>query len=402
VGAPDARAISEMREREAPLRREFPQATRQDCPQGRPLHAPSVTVAELRGFPYQGIVTTLHGGERARGTPHLVPWRGRHALRKRAWAAGAGLALLGSPALAADPSAADKETGRNLYVEGMRLLDAHDYAGAERACRGAHSIVQVPPASVCWGRALEGLGRLVEARDAFMEAAHFAASAGEPKVFTEARDAASAEADKLAARIPTLAIAVTGAADTARLSATIDGATIASDTVRLARKVDPGTHVVIVSAPGFRPARIEVATTEGQEARVDVALSPGEAGTEGAKPSAPMAPAPGVSRGVPMLAIVAGGVGVAGLALGVGTALAATSKHSALQGECTGSICPPSAQGDLNSFHSLRTISAASYVVGALGIVGGGALWLLAPSRPSDASARLWVGPASAGVMGAF
>jgi hypothetical protein len=307
------------------------------------------------------------------------------------------VALAGPNALA-EPSPADRDTSRSLYAQGMQALDAHDYAAAERACGGAYALVKVTTAAVCWARALEGLGKLIEARDVFVEATHIPAKPDEPAVLASAREAARTEADGLAKRIPTMTVVVSGAAETTPLQVTLDAAIVKSETARLPRKLNPGHHTLTVSAQGFGPATADVTIAEGEDRQVQVALppmAPGEAGKRPEQPAAPQAPLPPTqgTGSVPTLAIVVGGVGVAGLVVGAATAVAATSKHSTLQGECNGTICPPSAQGDLNSFHSLRTASA---------IVGGAALWVFAPSRPNDASARLWVGPASAGVTGAF
>ena len=106
-----------------------------------------------------------------------------------------------------------------------------------------------------------------------------------------------------------------------------------------------------------------------------------------------------------LLAFAAGGVGVVGLGVGIGAGLAATSKHSTLQRECTGSVCPSTAQGDIDSFHSLRVVSAVGYAVGALGLVGGGVLFLVAPTRSGATAAAgvtPWLGLGTAGVGGAF
>ncbi|MGH7441015.1 MAG: hypothetical protein ACRENE_35525 [Polyangiaceae bacterium] len=300
-----------------------------------------------------------------------------------------------------EPSAADKETSRSLYVEGARLLEAHDYAGAERSCRGAHAIIRVPTSSACLARALEGLGRLVEARDAFLEATRYPVAPGEPQVFTDARDASSGEAESLSRRIPTIVLDVAGPPERTRLRASIDGAAVAPETVRLPRKVDPGRHVVIVFAAGFRQARVEVTAAEGQEQHVGVDLQPSQVDAT-QQPVASSAVSPTASSISP-LAYVAWGVGVAGLATGIGIGLAAGSKDSTLAGECTGTSCPPSARGDLDSFHTLKTISTISYVVGAAGAVGGFAFWFaLRPAHSAEPAARLWFGPASACVAGTF
>src|ERR1019366_5536380 len=105
--------------------------------------------------------------------------------------------LLASPALAADPSAADRETSRDLYAQGVKALAASDYAGAERACGGAFKLVNAPTGAICWGRALEGLGKLVEARDAYLAASHYPQRSDEPSVFASARTEGQAGADRL-------------------------------------------------------------------------------------------------------------------------------------------------------------------------------------------------------------
>lgn len=191
-----------------------------------------------------------------------------------------------SSVLAAEPSAADKETSRALYAQGMQALDAHDYAAAERACGGVFKLVNVPPGAVCWGKALEGLGKFVEARDAYLAAAHFPPRPDEPPVFTAARVEGQSGADRLEKRIATIVLDVSGAKDGAPLRVTIDDVGVAPDLARLPRRVNPGHHVVVVASPGYRTARLEVAVAEGQESPVKVALVPGEASAEGATPSA--------------------------------------------------------------------------------------------------------------------
>ncbi|MGO9835624.1 MAG: hypothetical protein ACLP1X_15570, partial [Polyangiaceae bacterium] len=109
------------------------------------------------------------------------------------------------------------------------------------------------------------------------------------------------------------------------------------------------------------------------------------------------------SSGPPILAWAAFGVGGAGLAVGVITGLVAGSKHSTLAGECDNAAgtCAPQYAGDLDSFHSWRTVSTIGYVVGALGVAGGAALWFMAP-KATTTTARMWLGPGSAGIAGAF
>jgi hypothetical protein len=102
--------------------------------------------------------------------------------------------------------------------------------------------------------------------------------------------------------------------------------------------------------------------------------------------------------------LAAFGVGGAGLTLGVIAGLVAGGKHSTLADECDGNTntCAPQYADDVDAFHTWRTVSTVSYVVGALGIAGGVALWFTAPKSPSTMTAHVWLGPASAGVAGRF
>jgi hypothetical protein len=309
---------------------------------------------------------------------------------------------LGGTAGAAEPTAGDKETARSLGAQGMQALDSHDYAAAERACGGAYTLVKAPTVATCWARALEGLGRLLEARDVFVEVTHLPMKPDEPAVFTSARDAARTEAEALARRIPTVTLVISGLPETTPLRVALDGASVRSETARLPRKLNPGSHAISISAPGFEPATTQVTIGEGEDRRVEVLLHPS---SERTGPE-PVTPRSGTGSGSPpVVAIVAGGVGVLGLIVGVSAGVAASSKHSTLSGECdtASGTCPPSAGGDLGTFHSLRSVSTVGYVVGALGVVAGGVLFFAMPtSKESPVSTGLYVGPASCGLAGTF
>jgi hypothetical protein len=308
----------------------------------------------------------------------------------------------GVTAGAAEPSAGDRETARGLGSQGIQALDAHDYPTAERACGGAYALVRAPTVGICWARALEGLGRLIDARDIFVEVTHLPARPDEPPVFTSARDDAQTEAEALARRVPTVTLVISGPSDAAPLRVTLDGATVKSETARLPRKVNPGSHTVSVSTPGFERATTQITIAEGENRRVEVLLHPSG---EVAGPEAVARHTETRGASPPVLAIVAGGVGLAGIVVGVAAGVVGSSKHSTISGECdvANGTCPPSAARDLDAFHSLRTVSTVGYVVGALGLVAGGVLFFALPtSKESPASTGVYVGPASCGLAGAF
>src|SRR5262245_1107365 len=86
-------------------------------------------------------------------------------------------AALLSPAaaLAAEPSAADRETARTLVIDGRKKFGAGDYEGARKAFQAAHEIMGVPTTALDLAKALEKLGKLVEARTVALEVARMPA-----------------------------------------------------------------------------------------------------------------------------------------------------------------------------------------------------------------------------------
>ncbi len=192
-----------------------------------------------------------------------------------------------------------------------------------------------------------------------------------------------------------------------------DGMAVDASTLGAAVPVNPGAHIVTIAARGRAQRRFDVTLDEGVRRELEVepgpktGLEPVASADTSARP-APEAASPheteekGPPARVPAYVVL--GLGAAGLVVGIATGVVAGSKHGALANECDSQgNCPPSAQGDIDAFHSMRTVSTVAYVVGAVGLVAGGVLWLTAPSpHPAHASAQVWLGPGSAGIGGRF
>jgi hypothetical protein len=171
-----------------------------------------------------------------------------------------------------------------------------------------------------------------------------------------------------------------------------------------ARPMDPGSHrFVFDAADGAHAEQAIVVREKEKDRHVRVALGTADA-TPMASPNVePAKLATSSATPPPTLALVAGGIGVAALAVGLIAGIVGNSKHSTLVGECQGNTCPPSAQGDLNGFHTLRTASTVGYVVGAVGVVGGVVLWIVSPSsKGSTGGVGVYAEPAALGLRGAF
>jgi hypothetical protein len=193
--------------------------------------------------------------------------------------------------------------------------------------------------------------------------------------------------------------------DLAAVTVTMDGEPFADKLDGAQRPVDPGEHTFVFEVVGLAKVEKKFVVVEGVKGRRERIVLAAAAPTT-SPPPVIASPSPAEttrSVGPPPLAWAAFGVGGAGLVLGITAGLVAGGKHATLQGECnnTAGTCAPQYAGDLDAFNTWRTVSTIGYVVGALGVAGGAALWFLVPKAPST-TARVWVGPASAGVAGAF
>jgi hypothetical protein len=325
-------------------------------------------------------------------------------------------ALLGlsalSPALASagEPSAADKETARSLLIGGREKFAAKDYKGALDAFAAAYKLVQVPTTGLDLAKAQAAVGLLVEARTTALEAARMPEAPREPTAFRDARQEASALAEGLGKRIPSLLVKVQGLPAGAQPAVKLDGEAVPAETLAFPRKVNPGAHEVVVGAAGHAEERRKVDVKEAETAEVTVALRPTGAGLALAAPG-PAKPEGPMERKVPGWAWVSLGVGSASIVTGVAFFIDVRIARGQLAELCEGSSSTSSCElsgEDFDRGHELsERISRgfkASLVFGSLGVVGvaAGVVGIaLAPKRPvsPSVSAAPWFGPGTGGVV---
>src|SRR5262249_34734071 len=161
---------------------------------------------------------------------------------------------------------------------------------------------------------------------------------------------------------------------------------------------DPGAHVVKVSADGWESAESKFNVAEGGSATVPITLKKSAAAPVAAVPgAAPAQPetTPATSSSMAnadtgvsssgssqkTIGWVALAVGAAGLATGAITGFIALGKHSDLQNSCPNNTCPSDKQSDVDSFHTMGTISTIGFIVGLAGAGAGTVLILTAPKN---------------------
>jgi len=291
--------------------------------------------------------------------------------------------LLSTVVAQAQPTAVQKETARELMAEARELRDKGDLEAALTRFGAADSLMGVPTTGFEVAATQAQLGRLVEARETLRRVLAIAQSPDDPEPFNEARGKARALDQQLLARIGSLRFALRGLATDAPLELTVDGESVPKAVLSLPLRVNPGHHVVVARTAG-REVKREVDAAEGQTTAVEleftsdaapVASAPGEA-TPLAKGSTPSTPPP-ARKGLPTLAYVGGGVGLAGILVGSITGISAISHKNDAKKACVAGSCPRSTWSDLDSAHAMATVSTVGFVIGAVGVVVGAGAVLL-------------------------
>lgn len=334
--------------------------------------------------------------------------------------------LIVAPSFAFAQSDEDKSTARALGQQGQDALDKKDWKTAADLFHRAVAIFDdakapVPPTLLLGlARSDAGIGHFIASQEAYSRLIHQGTPPGAPAIFAQAVEDGKREIDGVSARVASVTINVTGCD---KPTVTLDDKPISAASLGVKRPVDPGQHLVKASAAGCKAAETAFTVTDAASSVATVTLTKdpnAEPAAVSAQPTTtttttttagPAAADQGAQKGsfpaVP-LAIAGFGVGVAGVALGAITGIVAMGKHGTLQDECKNpdGSCPASAQGDLDSFHTMGTLSTVGFVVGGVGLAAGLVLLLTAPKSAPTKTSHAWVlptfGPGVVGAVGHF
>jgi hypothetical protein len=335
--------------------------------------------------------------------------------------------LVAPAAFAQDqPQAESIAAARSLGMQGIKMADAGDCHGAIEKLSRAESLYHAPSILGRLGECQVKVGQVVMGTENLNRVVREQLAANAPKAFKDAQERAKGVLNSALPKIAHLTVRVDP--PDAKPQVTVGGAAIPPALIGIERPTDPGTHELVVSAPGYLQQKSTVTLAEGGSQEVAVKLEKDPAAAIATTPPPPTAPAPIITTGPTAppadtapkkshtLAYVALGVGAAGLAVGGVTGFLALGKKGDLKG-CEGTRCPSSQQDTLDSAQSLATISTVGFTVGFVG-VGLGVVLLLTGSNSSSAGpgrskvakreplghvhVEPWIGTHSAGVSGTF
>ncbi|MDP9001978.1 MAG: hypothetical protein M3O46_17910 [Myxococcota bacterium] len=302
------------------------------------------------------------------------------------------LAALASPAFA--QSDADRATARSLGGDGQQALDSKDYKTAEDRFRRAESLVHAPTLMLGLARALAGQRKYVEAQETYNRIIREGLPPTASDTFKRALADAKKEVEGVSPKIggATITVHDAGGAEVLSVKVLLDGSQVNTASLGVRRSIDPGSHVLQVSADGYKGAELHFDVPEGgsvdEPVTLDAVLNartpeppPGPpAAPSGSEPSGASSPSPGRGGARAALPWVAFGVGGTGLIIGAVAGFVAMGKHSDLAVHCPVG-CPANQQDNVDSYHTVATLSTAGFIVGGAGIVAGVVLLVTQPNR---------------------
>jgi hypothetical protein len=294
----------------------------------------------------------------------------------------AAVASTGTRAQADSPS----DTAAQLFTSGKAAMDRGDLVTACQELAESQRLDPAPGTLLNLGECEARSGKVATALG-HVEKARAALPAGDFRIpFADGR------IESLRARVPKLVVRVTGKAP-ADMRVLCDGEVVI---VGLPLILDPGAHVVTLTAPGRPDARTEVRLDEGRSETV--VLAPGPAA--GDAPSGSWS-----SRRI--LGAVALGAGVTSLAAGtvVGFIAKVTYDSASSTSNCPhgASTCDARGVQQGQTADAEAAISTGLFVAGSILAAGGALLYFTAP-KDVRVSVSPAIGATSAGlsVVGIF
>jgi serine/threonine-protein kinase len=310
----------------------------------------------------------------------------------------------------------DAAAAQSLFDHAKKLMSQGAYAEAcpkleesQRLDAGSGTLLNL-------GDCYEHQGRTASAWGKFVEAAEAAHAAGKVEREKVARERASALFPRLSSVIITVP-----SGETPGLELKRDGALVDKGQWGVPIAVDPGSHTVTASAP----ARIAWETkifirAAGETVTVVVPTLRERSSTPTPAPMADggtkseVRPRPIVMDHRPkaaplglgtqrIFALVSGGLGIGGLAIGTGFGLESKAKRDEAAEYCDGATCREQAGVELKRGAIVAgNASTVAFALGAAGLVGGAVLWFTAPSPSGATTVQVGVDARGATVRGTW
>lgn len=328
-------------------------------------------------------------------------------------------ALLATPLLlqpdqarAEEDSAENKAAARDLAIEGIKLAQAGQCEEAVPKLTRAEKLYHAPTILTWIGQCQIQMGQYVEGTETLNSVIREKISTDSPAAYHDAQTKARELVQKAQPKIAKLTIEV-APPELEGLEVKVDDRAISAALVGAPRPTDPGTHVVTISAPGYKAASQEIKLEEGGKETITFTLERDPNAATGAVATTETAPADEAQSAdsgggiAPWIGWTTIGVGAALMAGGGVMGMMAINKEKEL--DCADSgACAPSEEETLKSARTNATVSTVLFGVGGAAVVTGVVLLITGKSSSESKTATTephispFVGWASVGVSGHF
>jgi hypothetical protein len=319
-----------------------------------------------------------------------------------------------------------RAVARRMAEEAATLFDGANYEEARDLFHRANQIYPAPTLEVWEARALDKLGRLLQAEELYTSVQRYRLRPEDPEVVHATLHESAVELEALRKRIPTITIQLVGANPSdPNVAVELDGKRLNPVVIGFPKPADTGTRIVRLLVNGRELQQVRLELKEGDRTPVELHAAgnsaspavthPSVATRPRTRSSAEVAAEPNAAPGnrpatpwyrLPTAGWISLGVGATGVAVGAITGALALSKHSTLTSHCAANgACAPEYGSDIDAFHAYRAASVAGFVVGGLGLAAGTSILWVFPAHNKGSAAqalRLQLTPSSAVLAGRF
>jgi hypothetical protein len=283
------------------------------------------------------------------------------------------------------PQSPAQIAAEGLTKSAITAFERHQYASALALLRQASVLAPTPTVGLYVARSHVALGQLVEAAEDFRSVVESVEPSETNSVRMRAAIDARDELAQLRPRIPLVEFTLGDSELRSHsLRLVVDGQLVRAG---VPSSINPGHHEVVALDADGEKARLPFELNEGESKTLGLSWR-----SDAARASKdPLATGSSSTRRT--LGVLALGVGATGLGVGTVTGVAALTRYSAAEQHCPAGKCTegPNMPENSSAFVALRTISAAGFVAGGVGI--GSWLGLLLTTPTPSSSERPKVSP---------
>ncbi|HEY3500035.1 MAG TPA: tetratricopeptide repeat protein [Polyangiaceae bacterium] len=297
-------------------------------------------------------------------------------------------------------SGSNKAAAEALFSEGRALVAKGRCDEAIPKFQASQRLDPGVGTSLNLAECYEQTGKTASAWAEYREAMTMARASGS----TDREELARSKAKELEGKLSRLAISLAEGANVDGLRVTRDGEEVDSAAYGVPIPVDPGQHVIEASAPGKSTwsAKVEVGAGASSE-RVEVPKLEDAAAVAAPDSDSPSGASKSSGSGQRTVALVVGGVGVVGVALGTVFGLQASSSWKDAESACKNYPyeCGTEGVSKADDAGGQATISTIAFIAGGVCLAGAAVLWFTAGSG-EEKQVSVGVGPGSLRLRGSF